>query len=642
MSWGNFVKKLFGSSGLTSPEKSTKPTPRKKTAKSTSDSRKRDVRSEGKGRPEKTPVPLEKKRAQASFGQVDEDNDDDTPSRGELKTLQAPALISEGSASQEVVSASEQDKERLLAFDGEVLTGEKIPLNDAARKLCAYLANGWFVVEESSELSSIVLSVRQSILKQGHKITRTYLVNRQTVRLIYKQYENRFGSGKRGEKQSIGGVDIQHFQKVFFDLVRESALKRVSDIHVFIGQYEADVVQRVNGTMVPLFQKEAAWAHSLCSTAFAMADAADATYKIMEYQGARVSNIRAPLPAGVQSIRLQFNPLPNGGRYMVARLLYETSDATGSDLDSLGYNQCQMEQLRSMRKQSYGINVISGPTGSGKSTTLVRALTALMAEKPGINIITIEDPPEYVIPGVAQLPVLNASTAEERKSQFTKAISAALRSDPDVIMIGEIRDNASAGLAFEAAMTGHQVYASLHANTASSILSRLRDIKVELYKLTDPTLMTGLIGQRLMKQLCPNCKRKFTDVPEEELLSMGYDRELIAKTREIAGDRIDGVYVANPEGCEENRRCRGGIAGRVVIAETIRPDETFMEYARNENYTKAIQHWLDELNGLTMQEHALQKMTKGMSAPLDVEGIAGDFNRFDMKRREKVFGELYN
>src|SRR3546814_14190425 len=110
-----------------------------------------------------------------------------------------------------------------------------------------------------------------------------------------------------------------------------------------------------------------------------------------------------------------------------------------------------------MRRKIVGMNIISGPTGSGKSTTLQRALSAVMAEKRGqVNVITIEDPPEYVIKGAAQLPVTNAATDDERNEKFRPAISASLRSDPDPVMIGEIRETASAALAFAAAIPDHQ------------------------------------------------------------------------------------------------------------------------------------------------------------------------------------------
>src|SRR5690606_21821495 len=153
----------------------------------------------------------------------------------------------------------------------------------------------------------------------------------------------------------------------------------------------------------------------------------------------------------------------------------------------------QVNMIKRMRALPMGINIIAGPTGSGKSTTLQRCLSTLIRERRReISVFTVEDPPEYVIDGAQQMPVTNANTADERKAQFTKAINASLRSDPDVIMIGEIRDSSSAKLAFEAAMTGHQVWTTVHATDGLTIVSRLKDIGVEAYKLFDSTVVTGL------------------------------------------------------------------------------------------------------------------------------------------------------
>jgi len=394
---------------------------------------------------------------------------------------------------------------------------------------------------------------------------------------------------------------------------------------------------RKDGVMTNIRQVRADWASDLCAAAFNMADASDSSYRTHEYQGARISEIRTPLPEGVQAIRLQFNPLPNGGRYMVARLLYANSvvDYEG-DVDTLGYAASHIEQLRRMRRKPFGINIISGPTGSGKSTTLQRALVALMREKRNqVNVITIEDPPEYVIAGAAQLPVLNAATEEERNEKFRAAITAALRSDPDVIMIGEIRDRSSSALAFTAAMTGHQVWASLHTNDAISILDRLKDQGIENYKLSDHTLVTGLIGQRLIRKLCPHCRIPFADAKKSKIVtpSLLHGLEKIF----AAGAKPDGVFFAG-SGKTKQCRCREGYIGREVVAEVICPDAGFMRFVRDGNKIEAVEYWISELGGITILEHAIQKALAGTCDPRDVEDKAGELRGFDEKRAEAVLG----
>lgn len=525
---------------------------------------------------------------------------------------------------------SEPDEETLssiLTYQGVVLTAPDgpIPLTKEQRTMVAALDNGTLLVNKSAPLHHHIVSVRPLLRRKGHRIRREYLVELDVIRKVYEAAARRTpAAGKR--------TDSTQMQREFVELVRRAAEINASDIHVTVDRYEATIRVRVDGVMTRMGELPAGHAQDLCAAAFNMADASDASYKVFDYQGARVSEMNSslPLPEGVQAVRLQFNPLPNGGRYMIARLLYAQATTVGADIDTLGYSPVHIAQIKRMRKKIFGINIISGPTGSGKSTTLQRALSAVMEEKRGqVNVITIEDPPEYVIRGAAQLPVTNAKTDEERGEAFTQAISASLRSDPDLVMIGEVRDRASAALAFSAAMTGHQVWASLHANDAVSILDRFRDQQVEEYKLTDHTLVTGLIGQRLVRCLCPHCKVTHAQARD---LGMG-DEELDAALVEIAGRNLGDIFFASLKGCAQ---CRGGYVGRTVVSECILPDQEFMNRIRQGDKGGAVQYWLDHLDGLTMLEHAVQKMLSGQIDPRDVEDRVGVLTDFDLNRRPRV------
>lgn len=553
----------------------------------------------------------------------------------ESKNLSVPR---EGSLSKR--EASEEKIEELMNSRVDVVTGDggRIKLTKEQRYFALLFSNGVFLFAKSAPLNPKLLEARQIIRKSGVTITEEHGVDLEVIRKIYESAERRSTSGRRGGKSS----ELQAMQTEFIRLVKSAADRGCSDIHVTVERHEALIRVRVDGVMEVVNMVKSDWASDLCAAAFNMADASDSSYRPLEYQGARVSDIRSPLPEGVQSVRLQFNPLPNGGRYMICRLLYSSSGAaTGGDVDTLGYNKVHVDQIKKMRKKPYGINIICGPTGSGKSTTLQRALLALMKEKRNtVNLVTIEDPPEYVIKGAAQLPVLNAQTDVERNEKFRQAISASLRSDPDIVMIGEIRDEASCKLAFTAAMTGHQVWASLHANDAISIIDRFRDQKVELYKLADPTLVTGLIGQRLIRKLCPKCRIAINRAHSEGMINS----ELLETVTRVAGpEHMGGVFVANPKGCdkEKNPKCRFGYTGREVLAETILPDAGFMRYVREGDKESAVKYWLEKLEGLTMQEHAIQKMVSGLCDPMDVEDKAGDLTGFDESRREVVFVKLF-
>jgi type II secretory ATPase GspE/PulE/Tfp pilus assembly ATPase PilB-like protein len=530
-----------------------------------------------------------------------------------------------------IIEANDEQIKEILAFRGRVLTapGGPIETSSAQRTLIAILDNGVVICSKDDPMNAHVMAVKSVAKRQGVQFRYERYTDLDVIRKVYEAAEGR--DNANGTRQA----DSAQMQKEFIELVRAASETGASDIHIIVERFEAILRFRINGVMKTIRQIPAARAADMLQAAFNMADASDPSYKPYDYQGARVSELNAPLPEEVQAVRLQFNPLAGGGRYMIARLLYKKSSVPGQDIDTLGYSPIHIRQIKQMRKMPYGINIISGPTGSGKSTTLQRALSALMEEKKfEVNVITIEDPPEYVITGAAQLPVTNAQTDEERNEKFRQAISASLRSDPDIIMIGEIRDRASSALAFAAAMTGHQVWASLHANDAISILDRFRDQHVEVYKLTDHTLVTGLVGQRLVRRLCDHCKLPLDMVVEYEDERIIH-KDFVNDLRYAFGeDMFSRICIANENGCEH---CNSGYQGRNVVAEVILPDLGFMNLIRDGKKEEALKYWLDHLDGMTMLEHSMQKILEGLADPRDVEGKIGVFAQFDITRRKKIF-----
>jgi len=295
-------------------------------------------------------------------------------------------------------------------------------------------------------------------------------------------------------------------------------------------------------------------------------------------------------------------------------LLYNDAGDT-DDLQTLGFNSEQAEIINFLKEQPIGMNIISGPTGSGKSTTLQRTLTSQIRETGGsIHVITVEDPVEYPIAGAVQTPVVNAAGEEARSTMFAAAISNAMRLDPDTIMIGEVRDRASAQSALRASMTGHQVWTTLHANNAISIVDRLVDLGLSLQMVADETVVTGLISQRLVKLLCSHCKLKLVDVMDE------LDAALVARVMRVAGSRISEICVAGP-GCKQCRR--RGTVGRSVVAEVIRTDARFFAYLRDGDKAGALDYWLHRLGGQTVTDHAISKVLEGLVDPRMAERVVG-------------------
>jgi general secretion pathway protein E len=489
------------------------------------------------------------------------------------------------------------------------LTEEGGPLDRGMqlRTIAAYYSDGRFLVSKSHRNNPLVLSLLAEISILGYKEPRIDATDINHVQAAYD--EDADANLFRGKK------DEARMRRDVLDIVSEMSKKRASDIHVVVYEQSCIVRARIDGSMEHIAEWPPEYGHAFCASAFTMADAADVNYQPYEYQGARVSSRKdLQLPPNVISLRLQFNPTVFDGRAMIIRLLYTTDEKTAGDVTALGFTAEQLEDFEYLRAKPYGINIVAGPTGHGKSTTLQRNIIAILQEhKYNSAIYTVEDPPEYPIPGAVQMPVTNATTAAERSAQFSKAIAASMRSNPDRIMIGEVRDEASAGLAFEASMTGHQVWTTLHANDALTIPFRLRDLNVDNFKLTDPDLLTGLVSQRLVRVLCPHCSRRV----EESELTYG----MLARF-EAANIPIEKLRKHNPEGCQECGQ-GSGYKGRSVIAEIIIPDAEFMELIRRDDKQSAEKYWLTKLNGRNLIEHMIDRVRDGDVDPIDAERIIG-------------------
>ncbi len=490
------------------------------------------------------------------------------------------------------------------------------PLKEEWRALLALFSNGRFFVNEAARNHGYVWTFTTEAKKKRFQIGRAEYVPAIVLNDIYEY------AARQTTTSLITPVvetDIQEqvrMQRDFVTIVSRAAAEHVSDIHIVVADHTT-VMFRVNGLMQTEMEYNKEWGESFVRAAFASSDISDANYAQNEYQAAqklgrtplRGSGGKLSLPHNVLGIRLQFNPIAFGSRYVVMRLLYAEEDSTSaSDLEALGFTKKETDLFYQMRAFPTGIIVVSGPTGSGKSTTLQRNMIAMLSERNyEINLITVEDPPEYPIPGARQMPVTNATIEEAKDREFTKALSAALRSDPDALMIGEIRTLSAADLAFRGALSGHNVWTTLHANSASAILMRLKDIGVEDFKLQDPSIIKGLMAQRLFRKVCPFCRVKATE---------RLDHPAVQRLRRAFGDvALDLCYLRGP-GCEncDNR----GVKGRTVVAEFILPDATFLNLSLQGESKKALDYWINDLNGVTLREAAISRMLQGI---IDIEEV---------------------
>ncbi|NIC42239.1 type II secretion system ATPase GspE [Aquabacterium sp. A08] len=273
-------------------------------------------------------------------------------------------------------------------------------------------------------------------------------------------------------------------------LLTQAARDGASDIHIEPYERHSSVRFRVDGTLREVVQPQRALHAALISRLKIMAEL-DIAEKRLPQDG------RISLRLGTRAIDVRVSTLPSAhGERAVLRLL----DKSGNQLtlEAVGMHGPTLQRFERLIAQPHGIVLVTGPTGSGKTTTLYAALQRLDAQR--LNIMTVEDPIEYELPGIGQTQV-----HAKIDLSFAKALRAILRQDPDVIMIGEIRDQETAQIAIQASLTGHLVLATLHTNDAASAVTRLTDMGVEPFLLSSSLL--GVLAQRLVRKLCPHCRR---------------------------------------------------------------------------------------------------------------------------------------
>ncbi len=496
------------------------------------------------------------------------------------------------------------------------VTGGEQELPRDTQNLIAYFSGGEIIISRTHKYDGRVLAFLDLLEMRGAQMRVPYYSDLALVSAIYKTYETRLGGGARSKQD----YDNQ-MQKDFVDIIARAAAQKVSDVHIEVAD-QTTIYFRIDGSMQPVLEYNSGWGESFVRAAFASSDMSNANYAQNEYQAAQKDG-RTPLrgtkdlylPLGILSIRMQFNPIAFGSRYVVMRLLYDNpSEGIKTEQEFGEYEQRLLMRLRSFPT---GLVIVAGPTSSGKSTTLVRNMSLMLRERNyEINMITVEDPVEQKIFGAHQMPVVNTSNEEQREEKYTEALAAALRSDPDALMVGEIRTLAAAQLTVRGALSGHNVWTTLHANSAMAAMTRLLDLGIEPFKLKEETLMRGLVSMRLLKKVCPHCRERLADHPEH----VAYKRVL--NTFGEVG--LNQVFVRG-SGCDI---CKGtGTLGRVKAGEIIITNSEFLQLVLSGDVKGAVQYWLEEMDGRTLKESAMSLMLQGIIGVDELERWVGLLDR---------------
>jgi general secretion pathway protein E len=379
------------------------------------------------------------------------------------------------------------------------------------------------------------------------------------------------------------GEDDAPVIKLVNTLLFRAVKEKASDIHV--EPYEKDMVVRfrIDGVLFDIFKPPKKLQNAITSRIKVMGNLNIAEKRLPQ-------DGRIPLKVGGKDIDIRLNSVPTAfGERLVMRLQDRSNVILG--LEQLGFSEGSLTELNNdLLQRSYGILLVTGPTGSGKSTTLYACLSKI--NDPTVNILTVEDPVEQRIHGIGQVQV-NSKIG----LTFAAGLRAFLRQDPDVIMVGEIRDLETAELAIQASLTGHLVFSTLHTNDAAGAFPRLIDFGCEPFLIA--TSLLGVVAQRLVRVLCPHCKAPYTPTPFE-LSSLGLTLE------QAAGGQIHKAM-----GCDH---CNGkGYLGRTIIQELLIVNEDIRTLIMQRKDGGTIKKQAVAAGMRTFRDHGIEKVLKGIT-----------------------------
>jgi len=383
------------------------------------------------------------------------------------------------------------------------------------------------------------------------------------------------------ESQASESPVIRYVNYIIQNAVKEGA----SDIHIEPGEKKIKVRLRIDGILFESMNPPPSMAAAITSRLKIMAD-----LDISERRVPQDGRIRCVV--GGRKLDLRVSSLPTGyGEKIVMRIL--DTKSINVKLEDLGFDDQTLDIWKTQINVPHGILLVTGPTGSGKTTTLYSSLRQI--DKSKLNVSTVEDPIEYHLDGITQ-----TQTHEKIGMTFAKALKALLRQDPDVIMLGEIRDHETAHTAVQAALTGHLVLSTLHTNDAPSSVTRLVNIGLEPFLVG--AALNGVLAQRLLRRLCPHCKSQ--ESPSEEM----------GEFLEING--LPSHEMWTPQGCD---KCRNtGYSGRVGIYEMLAVDDTLRDViARNPNVSEFRRLCL-ERGMKSLRADGINKASDGMTSIQEV------------------------
>ncbi|RKY27752.1 MAG: type II secretion system protein GspE [Planctomycetota bacterium] len=362
-------------------------------------------------------------------------------------------------------------------------------------------------------------------------------------------------------------------------IIAQAIHDKVSDIHIEPMEKKLRVRYRQDGLLREAISPPRQMAGAITSRLKVMAG-----LDIAERRKPQDGKFRLKVEGRAVDFRVSVLPTIHGEK-VVLRVL-DTSNLALS-LDGLGFEEKALTDLRNALAAPFGMILVTGPTGSGKSTTLYSSLKEVMSIQD--NIVTVEDPVEYELPGIIQVPV-----SVKRGLTFAAALRSILRQDPDKVMVGEIRDTETVDIAVKAALTGHLVLSTLHTNDAASAITRMVDMGVDPFLVASSVLLVS--AQRLARKLCPLCREE-VKVPKERLLSIG-----------VKPEEIKDAKFYRARGCN---RCAEGYRGRFALLETLPVDDNIRKMIINGSNQIEIKEYAVSRGMITLRRAGLLNAMRG-------------------------------
>ncbi len=483
-------------------------------------------------------------------------------------------------------------------YGDEISESERLPFSFAKKYGVALSQNeqGWVLYHKADVEPSAVLEVRRNL---GHPFA-LQLLDEHAFELKLTEIFQRDSSEARQLMQNIGN-EVDFFTladelpteedllesdddapiiKLINAMLSEAIKEGASDIHVETFERSLVIRFRIDGVLREILKPNRQLASLLISRIKVMSKMDIAEKRIP--QDGRIS-----LRIGGRGVDVRVSTLPSSfGERVVMRLLDKNNAKL--ELKQLGMTQANRNKMSELIHKPHGIILVTGPTGSGKSTTLYAALTAINSKDR--NILTVEDPIEYQLEGIGQTQV-----NPKVDMTFSRGLRAILRQDPDVVMIGEIRDLETAQIAVQASLTGHLVLSTLHTNTAIGSVTRLRDMGLEPFLLSSSIL--GVLAQRLVRTLCPDCREARPPTERE------------AEQMELESV-VDVKHIYNAKGCEH---CNfTGYRGRTGIHELLLVDEEVRDMIHSGAGEQTIERYIRQSTP-SIRQDGIAKVVQGIT-----------------------------